>query len=1038
MQSLSKTRDPLLEIAGAQESELAANKTLVLDSKSQLLVVTEGKVLAFAVELVDGQPLGKRYLLATLEPGDLVMGVESTPASAMKLMVTGVGQAQIVTLELDNLRALFGAGAKGTGANSQDTGTKDPGANSQDTGAKDTDANSQDDLRTSELIEAIERWITLTTQTIVHGTLPKGLKALDSYESQDLDETSTICPADGVVWAKCLAGSIFIANCEETLVSATDGIIPVADTGWLSAFESATVEFARTDAVLADQSVWQALEVYNRAVIDVMARRAGTEMQFREMSTRDAITRDARQTEHAIKDLADVLPSHKREVPRSTENPLEEVVKIIEDELGVSPLEEAALFSPGQSGEAEVVSRLDSGDGSTIKKRIDSDKAELIAYAELLNRLRHMAQRSGCRARRASLAPKWWEQDSGPLIGFLAKDWSPVALVRSGSSYNLFNPALGTKVRVDETLANTLRVEAVAFSRGLASELHRASTLIRHAIKGSGIDFTKVIIFGSLAGLASLVVPLATGLVFNTIVPNSERHRLVVLIVVLVMVALGVGVGSLARGVAFVRARARTTASAQMSVWDRLLKLPASFFSEYAVGDLMSRTQSIQLSQQILTDAVVANLLNGIFGIFNLVLLFKGGGTLFIIGLLLLIIQFAITVWINLIASTPSFLRQLQAQNFTQSLTLQMVRGVNKLRVAAAESRAFAVWAHRFSVQQKATYHQGKLRAINGVFTASWQTLTSLAIIGGVLMTGSGHLSLGNYIAYTTAFTQGSVALITIGAGLSVMSTSLSYLEQLHPILQATPEVGMGQTDPGELQGKVTVAQVEFRYEPDRPLVLRGVTIRANPGEFIAIVGPSGAGKSSIMRLLLGFDTPESGVIAFDDKDLALLDSTSVRRQIGSVIQGAQLLPGTIFSNIAGGLPITRDEAWDAAKAAGMDEDIADMPMGMETVVQEGGGTLSGGQRQRLLIARSLALKPKILFFDEATSALDNITQAQVTASINQLQVTRIVIAHRLSTIKDADRIYVLVAGQIAQEGSYDELMAVEGPFMDLAKRQIA
>ncbi|HUY86528.1 MAG TPA: ATP-binding cassette domain-containing protein, partial [Acidimicrobiales bacterium] len=506
---------------------------------------------------------------------------------------------------------------------------------------------------------------------------------------------------------------------------------------------------------------------------------------------------------------------------------------------------------------------------------------------------------------------------------------------------------------------------------------------------------------------------------------------------VLIMVALGVAAGSMARGVAFIRARARTTASAQMSVWDRLLRLPASFFSEYAVGELLSRTQSIQLSQQIMSDAIVANLLNGVFGIFNLILLLKGGGTLFLLGIVLLAIQFFVTVWINLVASTPAILKQLSAQNSTQSLTLQIVRGMNKLRVAAAESRAFSVWAHRFSAQQRATYRQGKLKAINGVFTLIWPTLASLAIVGGVLMTGRAHIDLGNYVAYTTAFTQASTALITIGVGFGVLSTSLSYLEQLHPLLQAVPEVGTGQTDPGVLEGKVAVSQVMFRYSEDRPLVLKGVTIRANPGEFIALVGPSGAGKSSIMRLLLGFDRPEAGVIAYDDRDLGLLDTTAVRRQIGSVIQGAQLLPGTIFTNIAGGLPITRDEAWDAARAAGMDEDIADMPMGMETVVQEGGGTLSGGQRQRLLKARSLALKPKILFFDEATSALDNITQAQVTDSINTLQVTRVVIAHRLSTIKDADKIYVLVAGEVAQSGTYEELIAVEGPFRDLATRQI-
>ena len=156
------------------------------------------------------------------------------------------------------------------------------------------------------------------------------------------------------------------------------------------------------------------------------------------------------------------------------------------------------------------------------------------------------------------------------------------------------------------------------------------------------------------------------------------------------------------------------------------------------------------------------------------------------------------------------------------------------------------------------------------------------------------------------------------------------------------------------------------------------------------------------------------------------------------MIQTARLLSGTIFSNIAGGASITREQAWDAAEKAGVADDIRAMPMGMETVIVEGASTISGGQRQRLLIARALAQQPRILIFDEATSALDNMTQAIVTASLARLQVTRIVIAHRLSTIQSADRVYVLEKGNVAQVGTFAELSAVPGTFADLARRQLA
>jgi ABC-type bacteriocin/lantibiotic exporter with double-glycine peptidase domain len=244
--------------------------------------------------------------------------------------------------------------------------------------------------------------------------------------------------------------------------------------------------------------------------------------------------------------------------------------------------------------------------------------------------------------------------------------------------------------------------------------------------------------------------------------------------------------------------------------------------------------------------------------------------------------------------------------------------------------------------------------------------------------------------------------------------------------------------DPGELRGRVEIHHVYFRYDPDGPLVLDDVSLRAEPGEFIAIVGPSGAGKSSLLRQLLGFEETESGSVFFDDHDLAGLNVQAVRHQMGVVLQNGRLMSGTVYQNIAGVSQLTMDQAWEAARMAGLDRDIEMMPMGMFTFLGDGASTISGGQRQRLMIARAIAPRPRILLFDEATSALDNRTQAIVSASLENLKATRIVIAHRLSTIINADRIYVLEAGRIAQSGTYAELMEQKGPFRELARRQIA
>jgi ATP-binding cassette subfamily C protein len=298
-------------------------------------------------------------------------------------------------------------------------------------------------------------------------------------------------------------------------------------------------------------------------------------------------------------------------------------------------------------------------------------------------------------------------------------------------------------------------------------------------------------------------------------------------------------------------------------------------------------------------------------------------------------------------------------------------------------------------------------------------------------------LTTGSFLAFFVAFNQFLAAVLQLSTTtLSILNVVPLY-ERAKPILESSPEVDPAKTLPGELSGAIEMSNIVFRYDQDSPLVLRGLTLSVQAGEFVAIIGQSGCGKSTVLRLLLGFEKPESGSIYFDGQDLSGLDVQGVRQQSGVVLQSGRLVAGTILTNIIGSASLTGEDAWEAARMAGMDADIKAMPMGLHTVVSEGGGTLSGGQRQRLMIARAIVNKPRIVLFDEATSALDNETQAIVSRSLESLRATRIVIAHRLSTVINADRIVVLEKGTVVQSGTYQELISQDGLFRELAQRQI-
>jgi NHLM bacteriocin system ABC transporter ATP-binding protein len=652
--------------------------------------------------------------------------------------------------------------------------------------------------------------------------------------------------------------------------------------------------------------------------------------------------------------------------------------------------------------------------------------------------LREIEHQSIFRSREVLLRDNWWNQDHGTLVAFREEDNQPIALVQDGpNKYLAFDTGTKQFTPVDFAYAEKLKPQAYFFYRPMEDKAMTIRSLLKFGMLNSKRDMWVVLFISLLGALLGMVTPIAMALLIDNIIPNADYNQLFFIGGGLIAIAMADATFSITRGIAMQRFQGKNGMAIQCAVWDRLLALPVPFFQRYSSGELSNRANGISTIMSILSGTTSTALISGVFSVFYFFLLFYYSSKLAWIATGLVVLTIIATVIVNYIKL--GFIRkETELGNKMSGLVLQLLEGVSKLRNTGAEARAFYQWSMIFAEQRPQIYKAENVTNYLETYNAVLPIISSILIFWAVVYYGAQGgetaLTTGQFIAFSVAygsFLSGMLGLTS--AAMSILAIIPIY-ENSKPVLEAIPERSGDKHQVASLSGKIEVNNIRFRYDLDGPEVLKGVNLTIEKGEYIALVGGSGSGKSTLLRILLGFEKPEAGSIYYDDMDLNGLDIASMRRQLGVVLQNGRLMLGDLFRNIVGSAPLTLDDAWEAAEMCGLKDDIKSMPMGMSTMVSS--GVMSGGQVQRLMIARAIVHRPNILFFDEATSALDNRTQAIVTKSLESLSVTRIVIAHRLSTIINADKICYLHEGQIVEEGSFDELIAKNGHFADMAKRQ--
>jgi NHLM bacteriocin system ABC transporter ATP-binding protein len=1009
-----------LAALGAPTVDVAGNAPRRLAPEGAAWLVAAGVVEVFAASAAaDGStaPAGAaaggrpRWHLGTARPGTMLFGAApcapggGESAAGLELLAVGLPGSRLLAAGAEQLARLG----------------RDPAA-------------------AGALADAVEGWLTLLASGLPHAAAPQLFVELrpaaapghrETGASGDGDASGEIevelasgqvaRPRGRAAWVEIRAGRAEVLG--ETAGGPGDApgdglgdgpgrAWPLPEAAWLAATEPVRLTVSSTRARLAGGDLWDGLARFHGLYLRHLERELerGDAAERERLALRTA--RDRRLLTGAYGQLAAVLlPAGPPRTAAAEEPPLLAACRLVGQAQGIVIRDPAAAAAGGRG-----------------------DPLAAICTASRVER------------RRVILRGDWWRRDNGPLIGFLTTDGDgaerrPVALLPAAPDrYDLVDPAAPPerqRTPVGPRLADRLAGDAYMLYAPLPDRALGIRDLLRFALRGRRRDLAAIVAMGIGGGLLALLLPVVTGQVFGDVIPGADRRRLLAMTLALVAGALAAGAFQVTRSIAVLRLGGRIDGGLQAAVWSRLLSLPVDFFRRFTVGDLAVRSLGVDAIRDLLTGNVLTSFLALVFSLFSFALLFYYSWRLALVATSLIAVLMAVTA--ALIYLQLRHQRDvLDLQGRLASLLFGLISGIDKLHLGGAEGRAFARWAEVFAEQRRRTVKAQRAANLQAAFGATYGLVTALALFAAVGRAAPAEsLPIGDFLAFNTAFGQFLAAAL---AGLAILSSVLTLVpiyERLQPILATPPETDASKAEAAELAGGIELSHVSFRYQEDGPLILDEVSFHAAPGEFVALVGPSGAGKSTCLRLLLGFERPSSGSIYFDGQDLAALAIHSVRRQLGVVLQTGRPMVGDIFSNIVGSSQLSLDEAWQAARTAGLEEDIRGMPMGMHTVVSEGAGTFSGGQKQRLLIARAVVRRPRIILFDEATSALDNRTQQQVSESLARLKATRIVIAHRLSTIAGADRIYVMDGGRVIESGTYRELLERGGLFARLAARQI-
>ncbi|WP_143412109.1 ATP-binding cassette domain-containing protein [Arabiibacter massiliensis] len=640
----------------------------------------------------------------------------------------------------------------------------------------------------------------------------------------------------------------------------------------------------------------------------------------------------------------------------------------------------------------------------------------------------------GAMHRAVKLEGAWYKDAMGAYVACRADGGGAVAVLPRSGGYVMRDARTGRTRRVRARTAALIEPDAFCVYRPFPQTRLSMRSLVAYTLRSlSASDYACMAVLALMVTALGLLMPFLTSQLVEDVSSIGNVRYLGTTVLLMAATVVALGLLNSVRGLFSARIQQKSGASVAAAAVMRALMLPASFFRRFSAGDLASRLKLLEAYATSLATTAFSSGMAAVLSLAYLVQIAHYGPSLIVPALASLALSMAAAL-APLRASVANRRRVLEATVAQSGFELALFGGIRKFKLSGSEGRAADVWRGMLARRAEATYRPPLAVKYATTLAVAAAALGSLILFACAGISG---VPPADYYAFSVAYGLMAGSFASLASSIRSVALLQPTLGLLRPLLEAAPETGEAKRALGEFRGEVELRGVAFSYEAGANRVFDGLDLAVRAGEYVAVVGPTGCGKSTLLRLILGFEEPEAGQVLVDGEDLAGIDARTLRRQTGTVLQEADLLSGTIYSNIVVGSPwLTMDDAWRAAELAGVAEDIRALPMRMRTLVSQDSAGLSGGQKQRIAIARALAGEPRMLLFDEATSALDNVTQRKIIGALENLDCTRLVIAHRLSTVRACDRIVVLDGGRVAEQGTFEELMAADGLFRRLAERQ--